>query len=215
MARRALAAAAAALAVLVLASCSQGTATVEPGAGSPPSPTPTPAQDATPSSPDALSLEWIADLEDNRAELTARQDAERAEAATVLQLPPGAAWGNLESFQSLDDQILALETGTLVASEDSYPELLWYEDGFFASLMAIDWRCAWLSTAVQRAEAGDVAGAANAVGVLRSFSSTSYVASFPDYDRVFLADYVDPVLDGSTQDARELLGACPAETLVH
>lgn len=128
------------------------------------------------------------------AELHAQQDAERAEAAEVLELPPGAQFGPPEVFT----------------------EPAWYQEGFFASLMAIDWRCAWLSTGVKQVNAGNLAEATESVEVLHSFTESTYIASFPDYDYV-LDEFVDPLLDGDTSAAESYLSPrnCPDSTLVH
>lgn len=160
----------------------------------------------------------VEELERNLAEIGTQQDLERTEGAAVFTLPPGTSFSAPESFESVESQIADIESArqsrSITDSEVEDPELLWYEDGFFTSLMAIDWQCAWLSTGVSQVESGDVGGVRETVETLRAFTSTEYVSSFPDYDK-FLTDQVDPLLEGETAGAESFFPNCSASTLVH
>lgn len=160
----------------------------------------------------------VEELQQNLTEIGTQQDLERIEGEAVFSLPPGTSFSAPESFESVESQIASIESAqqsrTTAESEVEDPELLWYEDGFFTSLMAIDWQCAWLSTGVSQVESGDVDGVRETVETLRSFTSTEYVSSFPDYDK-FLTDQVDPLLDGETAGAESFFPNCSASTLVH
>ncbi len=147
--------------------------------------------------PEVTAQDALTELEENRAELTTQQDEERARVVAELELPPGAQFGPTESFDNLDAQISDHASGDAPAANVDDPTLEWYEDGFFSSLMVIDWRCAWLSTGVRAVNEGDPDGAAQAVQTLHDFSSSQYVSAFPDYD-YFLDEYVDPLLEGET-----------------
>lgn len=177
-----------------------------------------PPESAATNDLDAVVEENISRLEQNLNDLTSQQDLERIEGAAAFTLPPGASFTPPESFDSVESQISDLEVAqqsrSIAASEVEEPERLWYEDGFFTSLMAIDWQCAWLSTGVSQVESGDVNGVRETVETLRSFTSTDYVSSFPDYD-AFLTDQVDPLLEGETAGAESFFPNCSAATLVH
>lgn len=155
----------------------------------------------------------IVELEKNIADLTVQQASERREAARSLELPPGAEFGPEEPFDALELQIAAYESLSDSVSAVDAPTLEWYEDGYFASLMAIDWRCAWVSTGVRDINKGDLKGAEAAVKELHDFASTPYASAFPDYD-VFLDDVVDPMLEGETGGAYSWLPNCLDSTRV-
>lgn len=168
--------------------------------------------------PDVTVQEAIADLEQNLTALDAQQALERAEGVEAFALPPGASFGPLETFDGIESQLSVLEAAQLSESlspaELEASVLYWYQDGFFTSLMAIDWRCAWLSTGVAQVEAGLVDDVPGTVELLHSFASTEHASSFPDYD-LFLTRHVDPLLEGDTSGAYDYLPNCPASTLVN
>ncbi|WP_448073958.1 hypothetical protein [Georgenia yuyongxinii] len=159
----------------------------------------------------------ISKLEENRAALVAQQDAERTEAARAFKLPPATEFGPLEAFDGIETQIAAYRASSDAkssgASSVESPTTYWYEDGFFASLAAIDWKCAWLSTGVKQVNADDLDGVAETVKVLHSFTSTEYASAFPDYD-YFLEESVDPLLKGDTSGAYLYLPNCVDSTRV-
>ena len=170
-------------------------------------------------SPTALSKEEanataIAELQENKSDVMNQQEAERSEATSVLVLPEGVSFGGPEQFEEIDQQIKALTAGELSAKDTSDDELqtYWYEEGFFASLMAIDWKCGWLSTGINQVEAGNTTGVAETVDMLHSFTDMEYASMFPDYDE-FLAESVDPLLSGDTAGAESYLPNCLPETI--
>ncbi|UNX53369.1 hypothetical protein MF406_10130 [Georgenia sp. TF02-10] len=142
----------------------------------------------------------LTELEKNRADLITQQHRERDRVAAELEMPPGAAFGPPESFEQLDAQIDTHSSSSTSAQSVDAPTLEWYEDGFFSSLMAIDWQCAWLSTGVRAVNEGDPDAAAEAVDILHEFASSEYATAFPDYDD-FLTDFADPLLEGDTAPA--------------
>ncbi|MBE6484178.1 MAG: hypothetical protein E7Z96_05290 [Actinomycetaceae bacterium] len=158
-----------------------------------------------------LVATYVEQLETNRTELMAQQDSERAQAAQDLQLPAGVDFGPGESPGAIDEQISGLKSTltdpSVTAADIPAPELYWYEDGFFASLMVIDWQCGWLSTGIKQVEANDMAGVQESVEMLYSLQSTQYVEAFPEYD-AFLSEQVDPLLQGDTSGAELFLPNC-------
>ncbi|MGC0252306.1 hypothetical protein [Pseudactinotalea sp. Z1748] len=161
--------------------------------------------------------EAIADLEDNLEELRAQQEAERREAAQTLQLAPGAQFGPPESFDHLEQQLDDLQNGRILTDDAGQPEdplLCLYEEDFFGSLMAIDWRCSWVSTGVNQVNAGNEAGVAETVDILRSFPESRYGAYWVNFE-VAIDHHIDPLLEGDTSGAEEFLeSTCPTETIV-
>lgn len=168
--------------------------------------------------PETAIQAQVSQLEQNRTDLEAQQDAERAEGAAAFDLPAATDFSPSQSFEAIDSQIDDLEAAQQAGRSSrpalDDPKLLWYEDGYFTSLMALDWQCAWLSTGVERVESGEQEGVAEVVETLRSFTSTRYVDAFPDYD-AFLADQVDPLLEGDTSGAYSYLPNCSESTLVN
>lgn len=122
-------------------------------------------------------------------------------------------WSTFEQFDELDSQIARLEGGQSLAKDQTHPMSLWYEDGFFASLMALDWQCAWLSEAVSQYDAGNVAIAEEAVEQLYSFAENPLAAAFPDYGS-YLSIYVEPIGPKDTSAATPTLRHCATESLV-
>ena len=181
------------------------------GLGSDPAPA-----DAAAGKVELLAQKNISLLKQNLNEVSAQQKLERAEAAAVLDLPAGTAFVAPESFEGLRTQVNALEaqqrSRSFTKSAAEEPSLYWYEEGFFTSLMAIDWQCAWLSTGVAQVESGEMDDVRETVETLRSFASTEYASAFPDY-AAFLTDQVDPLLEGETDGARSFFPNCSASTL--
>ncbi|MGO1593812.1 MAG: hypothetical protein ACTHW1_05970 [Ancrocorticia sp.] len=169
-----------------------------------------------PQSEEELRTAAIGELEENKTVVMSQQSSERTEAAAILTMPTGVEFGEPESFDEIDSQIAALKSGELNPSTDEAgedkPTLLWYEDGFFASLMAIDWKCGWLSTGINQVKDGDAAEVQETVDMLHWFTTTEYASMFPDYEE-FLTYSVDPLLDGDTTGAEEYLPNCLPETI--
>ncbi|WP_157607130.1 hypothetical protein [Sanguibacter suarezii] len=176
-----------------------------------------PAEVAATSKRDIVVQENISQLEQNLTEIAAQQEIERTEGAAAFALPPGTSFAAPEPLDEIKSQISNLEaterSKSIPASAVEDPTLYSYEDGFFTSLMAIDWKCAWLSTGVAQVDAGKMDEVAETVEILHSFTSTEYALSFPDYD-VFLTNHVDPLLKGDTAGAHQYLPNCLASTLV-
>lgn len=172
---------------------------------------------AEPTAPGTVQ-EAISELEENLTEVTTQQKLERLEGAAAFDLPPGASFSEPETFDALESQISDLESGqrsrSLSTSEIEDLELLWYEDGFFTSLMAIDWQCAWLSAGAAHVQAGNLEGVREAVETLHTFASSQYASSF-EYYPGFLAEQVDPLLEGDTTGAELFFPNCPASTRVN
>jgi len=169
----------------------------------------------------SVDPQWVADairdLEDNLQEVRAQQDAEIRQAAQDLQLAPGAQFGPPDSFDHLEQQIQDLRSGHILTDDSGEPEdplLYEYEDGFFGSLMAIDWRCGWVSTGVNQVNAGDDAGVAETVEILRGFTETTYADSWENFQDA-IDHHIDPLLEGDLSGPEEFLRAtCPPETIV-
>lgn len=167
-------------------------------------------------SPSQAVLDAIADLERAREEIAAQAEPEIAAAKAVLTMPEGTEFGPVHELERIDSQIALLsgEHGNEMLASGAVDVVdQWFEPGFFASLVAIDWKCAWLSTGVAAVQAGDHAAAAEAVETLHSFTETEYVESFPDYDDV-LGLHADPLLVGDTTAALDYLPSCEDSTRV-
>lgn len=205
--------AAAVAVVLALGACSGEPARAPSAAESVTTPSNTTPDAAPATSPNPVIAMHIAELQANLEELKAQQMAERLEAQTVLTLPPGTSFSEPVPIWEIENQIRSLEelqsSGSPADVEN--PTLSWYEDGYFASLMAMDWRCAWLSTGIKQVEAGE--DVTQTVETLHSFTSTEYAAAFPGYDR-FLSNEVDPLLKGRTAAARSALSTCTPSSTV-
>lgn len=103
---------------------------------------------------------------------------------STLTLPPGADHRTIEGFNSLRDRIAEItESGELPATGIE-PELLWFEDGFFVSSMAIDWQCAWVSRGISGVQTGDAEVTLEAVETLRGFTAATRLPSrtSPDWN---------------------------------
>ncbi|SEE70798.1 hypothetical protein [Ruania alba] len=158
----------------------------------------------------------IAALEQNRDELAAQVDEETADARNELSMPPGAEFGPVHVVEDIESQIAWLSGSDGQEQLDSgavEPQEHRYQDGAFASLMAIDWKCAWLSAGVAGVQASDSEAVSEAVRTLHSFTETEYVQSFPDYND-FLGDLVDPLRQGDATAALEYLPSCEDSTRV-
>lgn len=169
------------------------------------------AEAATASSLQLIAQDHLIQLDQNRADLEAQQKAERAEGRAAFEMPAGSDFSPAQPFEEIDSQTESLESslrrGAVSATEVEETTLSWYEGGYFTSLMAIDWKCAWLKTGVAQVQASDPAGAASTVETLHSFAATEYADDFPDYD-VFLHDLVDPLLEGDITGALEYVPNC-------
>lgn len=161
--------------------------------------------------------EAIADIEDNLQELRAQQEAEIGQATQDLQLAPGAQFGPPESFGHLEQQLDDFQNGRIPIDDSGEPEdplLYEYGEGFFGSLMAIDWRCGWVSTGVNQVNAGDDAGVAETVEILRGFTETTYADSWENFQDA-IDHHIDPLLEGDLSGPEEFLRTtCPPETIV-
>ncbi|WP_154795801.1 hypothetical protein [Occultella kanbiaonis] len=168
------------------------------------------------SAPSQAVLDAIAELELNREQIAAQVESELGEASAVLSMPAGTEFGPVYVLEEIDSQIEMLSGDhgeELLVSGAIDPVTQWFEPGSFASLMAIDWKCAWLSTGVAAVQAGDRDAVVEVVQTLHSFAESEYVGAFPDYDYV-LSLYVDPLLDGDTTGALQYLPSCEDSTRV-
>lgn len=143
-----------------------------------------------------------------------QQTSERAVGFELLgELPLGAQYAAEEELTELQEQRSALRT----MSVDETPESLGviYEEGYFTSLMALDWQCAWISEAVYRAEQGEQEGVEEALKTLWSFEDNELAESFPDYARK-LKDLAEPLRSGNVDYTKRYLAAnCMPEALVY
>ncbi|MDO5494592.1 MAG: hypothetical protein Q4G64_02650 [bacterium] len=156
-------------------------------------------------------------LVENLAQLEDQQRTERDRALQELTFPEGTTVGAAHDFDAVRTQIDQIDTGSawLSHTDQADPaELEWYEPGYFASIVALDWQCAWLSSAVASLASGDSVGVASASTLLRDFRDSDFADAFPDYD-YFVAEYVDPLEQGDSSGADAYLGSCRPETLSH
>lgn len=148
-------------------------------------------------------------IQNNLSALQKQQAAERDAAHSELELPRGYEFSAPLAFPEVEaqsDRFNKLSGGVELLSLQQVPEAETsvYEDGYFESIAAIDWQCAWLDVAVTAAEHGDQARVQDAVTRLDQFQDSRLVDAFPDYP-LFLSDYVHPVLDGQLSNARSFL----------
>lgn len=142
-------------------------------------------------------------LAENRLEVERQQAAERAMAiADLPPLPPGASYRD-PALPEIDDLEREVSADT---RDEVEPLSAQFEAGYFATLVAHDWQCAWLGEAAQAHEAGNLGRVQVAVSRLESFRETSYYEYFVDYDRV-LSDFVYPIPQGNTGPANDYLAA--------
>lgn len=165
--------------------------------------------DASTPQPAALLTVHAAAARSNLTALEDQQAAERAAAHNELDLPAGYTFSEPVSFPEVESQVASMNrmsarVPNVSAQEIPAPEMSVYEEGYFVSIAAIDWQCAWLDVAVAAAEQGDQARAQEAVSKLESFEDSRLAEAFPDYP-VFLSSYVRPVLDGQYTNARSFL----------
>ena len=157
----------------------------------------------------------LSELEKNMTEVQDQQESERREGFAAFPLPAWAEFSAPVAFDEISAHAQGLKSslnkGAVSKAQIDDGTLYWYEEGFFTSLMAIDWKCSWLSNGVAQVEAGDLDGAAETVEILQSFSSTDYAPSFPDYDE-FLLDHVNPLLEGDVSGALQYLPNCGEST---
>lgn len=166
--------------------------------------------------PSQAVLDAIAALERSREEIAAQAEPEIEAATAVLTMPAGTEFGPVYALERIDTQIEwpSGEHGEeMLASGAIEPADQWFEEGLFASVMAIDWICAWLSTGVAAVEAGDDDAVADAVATLHSFTETDLVDAFLDYEDE-LRRVADPLLDGDTTAALDYLPSCEDSTRV-
>lgn len=147
------------------------------------------------------------------SEIEAQQVVERREAIGVLyELPAGAEYGPSDPTMPITELRRDIE-GSMAGAVPA-PEI-WYEDGYFASIVAIDWQCAWLSQSVKSSRENDSAAVASALDVLARFGASEYAQAFPDYEEVFLAEIANPVESGDLTEATSYLAnVCLPETRV-
>lgn len=142
-------------------------------------------------------------LAENRLEAERQQAAERTMAiADLPPLPPGASYRD-PALPEIDDLEREISTDTRAEVE---PLSAHFEAGYFATLVAHDWQCAWLGEAVQSQEKGDPGRLRVAVSRLESFRETPYYEYFVDYDRI-LSDFVYPIPQGNSGPANDYLAA--------
>ncbi len=158
--------------------------------------------------------ENIAVVEEQIEQKTDQQSKEREIGKALLgELPVGAKYAAEEELTELEEQRSALRSN----DPDLNPENLVvnYEEGYFSSLLALDWQCAWISEAVVLAEQGDQDGVSAAIETLWSFEDNELASSFPDYARK-LNDLAEPLRSGNVTYTKQYLAAnCLPETLVY
>ena len=156
----------------------------------------------------------IAVVEKQINEKTDQQSRERAIGKKILgALPAGASYAPEEELTELEEQRSALRAAEPDMSPDNL--VVNYEEGYFTSLLALDWQCAWISEAVVRAEKGDQSGVNAALETLWSFEDSELISSFPDYARK-LNDLAVPLKNGNVAYTKRYLAEnCMPETLVY
>lgn len=144
----------------------------------------------------------------NLTQVQQQQNAEREAVMAELAMPDGYYCSNGENFDSLTAQSEALESRLSDSSANpkgsSAPELVKYEDGFFAASAASDWQCAWLMEAVKHSKEKNFHKVDSDIATLESFKEKSYIQYFPDYE-VFLKDAVYPLKKGDTVAAQSFI----------
>lgn len=144
----------------------------------------------------------------NLSQVQQQQNAEREAVMAELAMPEGYHYSNGENFDSLTAQSEALESRLSDSSANpkgsSAPELVKYEDGFFAASAASDWQCAWLMEAVKHSKQNNFHKVDSDIATLESFKEKSYIQYFPDYE-VFLKDAVYPLKKGDTVVAQSFI----------
>lgn len=146
---------------------------------------------------DESFVQEVDPVEDDPSDNEMQQSAERKAAIAELpELPAGAKYAYEEVIEGEDEQTI-------------------YESGYFASNVALDWQCSWLSEAVRLAENGNLEGANAAIDQLLLFTETSMSENFPDFEKKVNHLGV-PIRTGDTVAAKNYLaGNCSPETLVH
>lgn len=151
-----------------------------------------------------------------RAEL----DAQALEESTAAQkelppLPEGITYPDATHVADLDGVEADLDSGRITTQEAVSESQVVYEDGYFASLTAIDWQCAWISQAVASHDAGDDAGVSRAIQVLTDFGSSDLATAFVDWNSYILPEMVEPIATGDTDLALNYLDhGCLQQTRV-
>lgn len=57
-----------------------------------------------------------------------------------------------------------------------------YEEGYFSSLYAMDWQCAWVEEAMAAGARGDEPGREEAIATFQGFAASALAAAFPDFE---------------------------------
>lgn len=144
----------------------------------------------------------------NLTQAQKQQKAEREAVMAELTMPDGYNYSDGEKFGSLTSQSEALESQISERSsgttDSPTPELVKYEEGYFAANAASDWQCAWLMEAVKHSQEKDFKKVDRDIAMLESFKKSSYIKHFPDFE-VFLQDAVYPLTKGETDVAQSFI----------
>ena len=118
-----------------------------------------------------------------------------------LTMPDVYHYSEGESFDSLTAQAHTLESRlserSAGVSDSPAPELVKYEDGYFAA-------SAWLVEAVKHSQEKDFKKVDRDIAKLESFKKSSYINHFPDFE-IFLQDAVYPLTKGETDVAQSFI----------
>ncbi|WP_043534366.1 hypothetical protein [Actinomyces polynesiensis] len=162
---------------------------------------------------DSQALEVV---DSARTELNSQALEESSAAKRELPpLPEGASYPDRTHVSDLDDTQADLDAGRLTAQEAVAESQVVYEDGYFASLTAIDWQCSWISQAVASQDTGDEAGVARAIQVLTDFGASDLAAPFVDWNSYILPEIIEPIATGDSDLALNYLDhSCFPQTRV-
>ena len=154
------------------------------------------------------AAEDLRKVSENLTQAQKQQKAERASVIAELTMPDGYHYSEGESFDSLTAQAHTLESRlserSAGISDSPAPELVKYEDGYFAASAASDWQCAWLVEAVKHSQEKDFKKVDRDIAKLESFKKSSYIKHFPDFE-IFLQDAVYPLTKGETEVAQSFI----------
>ncbi len=147
-------------------------------------------------------------VSENLTQAQKQQKAEREAVMAELTMPDGYHYSDGEKFGSLTSQSESLESQiserSSGATDSPAPELVKYEEGYFAANAASDWQCAWLMEAVKHSQENDFKKVDRDIATLESFKKSSYIKHFPDFE-VFLQDAVYPLTKGETDVAQSFI----------
>lgn len=151
-----------------------------------------------------------------RTELDSQALGESSAAQEELPpLPEGTSYPDRTHVSDLDDTQADLDAGRITAQEAVAESQVVYEDGYFASLTAIDWQCSWISQAVASQDTGDEASMSRAIQVLTDFGTSDLAAPFVDWNSYILPEIIEPIATGDTDLALNYLDhTCLAQTRV-